>query len=191
MTGFVWGIGALPGWGEQQHTKLPVAQVAPPKKEENQVSPTGRPKGRVEWRVQRKGSKAGPQAKPPFVLRKVLKEGSKGRFKRGTLSKTTIRIKKGVEEGGFKRKVQERDSKQNHHLLLLAPWLGINSDDMRTRTDQQNRFRNDYTYIYHQRKFRSSNFRLYWKLPVALAASMFDRRDVLAGRNCAKCYVFP
>ena len=42
-----------------------------------------------------------------------------------------------------------------------------------------------------QRKFRSSNFRLYWKLPVALAASMFDSRDVLAGRNCAKCYVFP
>ena len=43
----------------------------------------------------------------------------------------------------------------------------------------------------HQRKFRSSNFRLYWKLPVALAASMFDSRDVLAGRNCAKCCVFP
>ena len=43
----------------------------------------------------------------------------------------------------------------------------------------------------NQRKFRSSNFRLYWKLPVALAASMFDSRDVLAGRNCAKCCVFP
>ena len=43
----------------------------------------------------------------------------------------------------------------------------------------------------HQRKFRSSNFRLYWKLPVALAASMFDSRDVSAGRNCAKCCVFP
>ena len=52
-----------------------------------------------------------------------------------------------------------------------------------------------------QRKFRSSNFRLYWKLPVGLAASMFDSRDVLqhrcetweilAGRNCAKCCVFP
>ena len=42
----------------------------------------------------------------------------------------------------------------------------------------------------YQRKFRSSNFRLYWKLPVALAASMFDSRDVLAGRNCAKCCVF-
>ena len=43
----------------------------------------------------------------------------------------------------------------------------------------------------YQRKFRSSNFRLYWKLPVGLAASMFDSRDVLAGRNCAKCCVFP
>ena len=43
----------------------------------------------------------------------------------------------------------------------------------------------------NQRKFRSSNFRLYWKLPVGLAASMFDSRDVLAGRNCAKCCVFP
>ena len=42
-------------------------------------------------------------------------------------------------------------------------------------------------YIFYQRKFRSSNFRLYWKLPVGLAASMFDSRDVLAGRNCAKC----
>ena len=58
-----------------------------------------------------------------------------------------------------------------------------------------------YGYIYIQRKFRSSNFRLYWKLPVALAASMFDSRDVvqrrcetgeiLAGRHCAKCGVFP
>ena len=41
---------------------------------------------------------------------------------------------------------------------------------------------NDFHHV-HQRKFRSSNFRLYWKLPVALAASMFDSRDVLAGRN--------
>ena len=55
--------------------------------------------------------------------------------------------------------------------------------------------------VYNQRKFRSSNFRLYWKLPVGLAASMFDSRDalqhrceiweILAGRNCAKCCVFP
>ena len=44
---------------------------------------------------------------------------------------------------------------------------------------------------YNQRKFRSSNFRLYWKLPVGLAASMFDRRNALAGRNCPKCCVFP
>ena len=53
----------------------------------------------------------------------------------------------------------------------------------------------------YQRKFRSSNFRLYWKLPVGLAASTLDRRDVLqhgcetweilAGRNCTKCCVFP
>ena len=53
----------------------------------------------------------------------------------------------------------------------------------------------------YQRKFRSSNFRLYWKLPIGLAASMFDSRDVLqhrcetweilAGRNCAKRCVFP
>ena len=43
----------------------------------------------------------------------------------------------------------------------------------------------------YQRKFRSSNFRLYWKLPVGFPASMFDSRDVLAGRNCAKCCVFP
>ena len=60
---------------------------------------------------------------------------------------------------------------------------------------------NLYIYVYNQRKFRSSNFRLYWKLPVGLAASMFDRRDVLqrrcetweilAGRNCAKRCVFP
>ena len=52
-----------------------------------------------------------------------------------------------------------------------------------------------------QRRFRSSNFRLYWKLPVGLAASMLDSRDVLqhrcetweilAGRNCAKGCVFP
>ena len=51
-----------------------------------------------------------------------------------------------------------------------------------------------------QRKFRNFNFGLYWKLPIGLAASMFDSRDVLqhrcetweifAGRNCAKCYVF-
>ena len=51
-----------------------------------------------------------------------------------------------------------------------------------------------------QRKFRSSNFRLFWKLPPGLAASMLDSRDVLqrrcetweilAGRNCAKCCVF-
>ena len=46
------------------------------------------------------------------------------------------------------------------------------------------------THIHNQRKFRSSNFRLYWKLPVALAASMFDSRDVSAGRNCAKRCVF-
>ena len=68
-------------------------------------------------------------------------------------------------------------------------------------------------YIYHiqhicgqqvkhnQRKFRSSNFRLYWKLLVGLAASMLDSRNVLqrrcetweilAGRNCAKRCVFP
>ena len=32
--------------------------------------------------------------------------------------------------------------------------------------------------IHDQRKFRSSNFRLYWKLPVGLAASMLDSRDV-------------
>ena len=45
-----------------------------------------------------------------------------------------------------------------------------------------------------QRKFRSFNFRLYWKLPLGLAAPMLDSRDVLqhkcetgeiwAGRNC-------
>ena len=38
---------------------------------------------------------------------------------------------------------------------------------------------------FYQRKFRSSNFRLYWKLPVGLAASMFDSRDVLQHR-CEK-----
>ena len=53
--------------------------------------------------------------------------------------------------------------------------------------------------VYYQRKFWSSNFQLYWKLPLGLAASMFDSRDVLqhrcetweilAGRNCAKCCV--
>ena len=54
--------------------------------------------------------------------------------------------------------------------------------------------------LYSQRKFRRSNFRLYWKLPLGLAASMFDSRDVLqhrcetwkilAGRNYAKWCVF-
>ena len=54
--------------------------------------------------------------------------------------------------------------------------------------------------IYHQRKFKHSNFRLYWKLLLGLAASMFDSREVsqhrfetweiLAGRNCARCCVF-
>ena len=58
-----------------------------------------------------------------------------------------------------------------------------------------------YIIMYRQRKFRSSNFRLYWNLPVGLAGSMLDSRDVLqrrcgtweilAGRNCAKCCVFP
>ena len=53
----------------------------------------------------------------------------------------------------------------------------------------------------YQRKFRSFNFRLYRKLPLGLVASMLDSRDVLqhrcetweilAGRNCAKCCVFP
>ena len=52
-----------------------------------------------------------------------------------------------------------------------------------------------------KRKFRSSNFRLYWKLPLGLAASMLDSRDVLqhrcatgeilAGRTRAKCCVLP
>ena len=32
-----------------------------------------------------------------------------------------------------------------------------------------------------QRKFRSSNFRLYWKLPVALAASMFSQQRCFGG----------
>ena len=55
--------------------------------------------------------------------------------------------------------------------------------------------------MFNQRKFKSSNFRLYWRLPLGLAAtSMFDSTDVLqhrcetweilAGRNCAKCCVF-
>ena len=34
---------------------------------------------------------------------------------------------------------------------------------------------------YDQRKFRSSNFRLYWKLPVALAASMFSQQRCFGG----------
>ena len=33
----------------------------------------------------------------------------------------------------------------------------------------------------HQRKFRSSNFRLYWKLPVALAPSMFSQQRCFGG----------
>ena len=43
---------------------------------------------------------------------------------------------------------------------------------------------NQIEYRYDQRKFRSSNFRLYWKLPVGLAASMLDRRDVGQKRCC-------
>ena len=34
----------------------------------------------------------------------------------------------------------------------------------------------------NQRKFRSSNFRLYWKLPLGLAASMLDSRDVFTAQ---------
>ena len=34
---------------------------------------------------------------------------------------------------------------------------------------------------YYQRKFRSSNFRLYWKLPVALPASMFWQQRCFGG----------
>ena len=74
---------------------------------------------------------------------------------------------------------------------LQPSWSGPGFDDPKLKTKRDN----------DQRKFRSSNFRLYWKLPVGLAASMFDSRDVLqrrcetwemlAGRNCAKCCVFP
>ena len=35
--------------------------------------------------------------------------------------------------------------------------------------------------LHNQRKFRSSNFRLYWKLPVALAASMFLQQRCFGG----------
>ena len=89
-------------------------------------------------------------------------------------------------------------------MPLAVRWSSMksatSSADLRTI---QLRYRKDQTTICltYQRKFRSSNFRLYWKLPVGRAASMLDSRDVLqrrcetweilAGRNGAKCCVFP
>ena len=90
----------------------------------------------------------------------------------------------------------DRVASEVNRLLEERPVMHQHLKDVIRK--KHNRHHQHSTTMYHhyhqqhsQRKFRSSNFRLYWKLPVALAASMFDSRDVLAGRNCAKCCVFP